>query len=174
MKLESVPLHELTEDPRNARTHDERNMAAIKASLARFGQVEPLVVREETGVVVGGNGRLAAMREMGWAEASIVRVPLTDAKATALGIALNRTADLAGWNEERLADLIADIARDGFELPAVDELDLGSLVDDALIFGAMGAGPAPDFAPNDGADQDRLDQKKAVTCPNCATEFVPR
>ena len=61
-----VPLAELHPDPGNARAHNERNLAAIRDSLLRFQQAEPLVVQKSTGRVIGGNGRLAAMRELGW------------------------------------------------------------------------------------------------------------
>ena len=110
MKVTTVALDELVPDPRNARTHDERNLAAIQGSLERFGQVEPLVVRAGTNVVVGGNGRLEAMRSMGWEEASVTYQDLTDEQAIALGIALNRTAELAAWDNEQLADLLEDLS----------------------------------------------------------------
>ncbi|MBA2557275.1 MAG: hypothetical protein H0V12_08040 [Chloroflexi bacterium] len=40
-------------------------MEAIAASLRRFEQVEPLVVQKATGRVIGGNGRLVAMKKLG-------------------------------------------------------------------------------------------------------------
>ena len=61
LAITRVPLDALHLDPANARAHDERNLAAIEASLARFGQAEPLVVQAGTGRVIGGIGRMAAM-----------------------------------------------------------------------------------------------------------------
>lgn len=98
LKVRSVSLEKLKEDPANPRSHDERNIAAIKGSLAKFGQVEPLVIQSSTGMVIGGNGRLAAMRELGWKEAQVVYVDMDDAKARMLSITLNRTGELAEWN----------------------------------------------------------------------------
>ena len=66
LEMVTVGLGELVADGENARTHPEENLKAITASLREFGQVEPLVVRRGTNVVVGGNGRLAAMRGLGW------------------------------------------------------------------------------------------------------------
>lgn len=60
-----VPLDALHLDPADARQHGERNLEAIMGSLQRFGQREPLVVQAKTGRVIGGNGRLLAMRELG-------------------------------------------------------------------------------------------------------------
>lgn len=70
--IRRVALDAIHQDPANARQHGERNLDAIRASLARFGQVEPLVVHKATGRVIGGNGRVAAMRSLGWTEADVV------------------------------------------------------------------------------------------------------
>ena len=56
------PLSEFTPDPANARRHPDRNLEAIRGSLARFGQRKPIVTRPVNGtlVVVAGNGTLEA------------------------------------------------------------------------------------------------------------------
>lgn len=119
MEIVDVKISELVEDPLNARTHDKRNIDAIKASLERFGQVEPLVVRAGSNVVVGGNGRLAAMRSLEWKAATVTYQELTDAQAAALGITLNRTAELAAWDNEQLATTLENLIDAG---DGVDEL----------------------------------------------------
>jgi ParB-like chromosome segregation protein Spo0J len=65
LSIRRVALSTLHLDPANARQHGERNLESIKASLARFGQAEPLIVLKRTGRVIGGNGRMVAMRELG-------------------------------------------------------------------------------------------------------------
>ena len=112
MDVKRVKISEIHEDPANSRKHGERNLATITASLTQFGQVEPLVVQKSTGRVVGGNGRLAAMRKMGLQEVDIVEVDLTDVQAASLGIALNRTAELAEWDLEALARTVSGIKED--------------------------------------------------------------
>lgn len=115
MTIETVPVDSLTLDPANARKHDERNLEAIKASLARFGQQHPLVV-SAAGSVVAGNGRLMAARELGWTEINVIRTDLTGAQLVAFGITDNRTAELAEWDNETLAQLVQGIAIDDDEL----------------------------------------------------------
>lgn len=127
LKVKKVRIGTLVEDPANARKHDKRNMAAITASLKRFGQVEPLVVQQSTKQVIGGNGRLTAMRELKWKTVSVVEVDLDNNEATALGIALNRTAELAEWDLETLGKLIgtledADQLTTGFSQGEIDNL----------------------------------------------------
>ena len=57
-KVETVSLVQLTPDPGNARVHGSDNLAAIKASLQRFGQVRPLLTTG-SGTVLAGNGTRA-------------------------------------------------------------------------------------------------------------------
>ena len=102
LKIKRVPIDSLYLDPSNARIHDTQNLEAITSSLKRFGQAEPLVVQGKTGRVIGGNGRLVAMKKLGWTECEIVELEVDDLTATSLGIALNRTAELAGWDEKTL------------------------------------------------------------------------
>lgn len=115
VNVNRVALEVLEVDPDNARTHDEANLAAIQASLLRFGQAEPLIVQRSRRRVIGGNGRLEAMRRIGWKEADAVFVDLDDTAARALSLALNRTAEAsdagdvpaARWNVDRLLEQLA-------------------------------------------------------------------
>lgn len=109
MRVRRARLSELHPDPSNARKHDSRNLDAISASLKQFGQVEPLVVQKSTGKVIGGNGRLEVLRRAGETEADIVEVDVNDTQAAALGIALNRTGELAGWDDEALAKILQSL-----------------------------------------------------------------
>ena len=106
MKLERTKLDALTCDPANVRKHDQRNLDAIKASLQRFGQQHPIIV-DAAGVIRAGNGRYMAMRALGWSECDIVRTDLKGSEATAFAIADNRTAELATWDDDALAQQLA-------------------------------------------------------------------
>lgn len=126
-----VPVDTLHIDPANARKHGDENLDAIAASLKRFGQAEPLVVQKNTGRVVGGNGRLAVMRKLGWTEATVVELDLDDLTATALGIALNRTSELAEWNDSTLARLLEELRAEGvLDGVGYSESDLDALLDE--------------------------------------------
>ena len=108
MKLEMRPVDELVLDSANARGHSDRNLEAIKSSLARFGQQKPIVI-DGSGVVRAGNGTLEAARQLGWLELSVVVTELEGTEATAYGIADNRTGELAAWEEETLAALLTSM-----------------------------------------------------------------
>jgi len=153
-----VALDALHPDPANARLHGERNLEAITASLARFQQVEPLVVQKSTGRVIGGNGRLAAMKAMGWAEADVVEVDLDDTQATALGIALNRTAELAEWDLPSLGRILKSLEADGaLDGVGFDEDELQQVLDDLLAQQSIGVDEDDIPAPPDAATSKRGD-----------------
>ena len=134
-----LPLSAIVPDPRNARTHNDRNLAEIRNSLLVFGQAEPLVVQAGTRRLIAGHGRLEVMRRLGWAEADVVELAVDDRQATALGIALNRTAELAGWDDEVLAKALAEL-KDAVGLEGVgfDEREVERLLREA---GLVAAGP---------------------------------
>ncbi|MFN7019902.1 MAG: DNA modification methylase [Phycisphaerales bacterium] len=118
LRTSLVPMTGLSEDPANLRLHDRRSIDQIKASLARFGQQKPVVV-DAHGVVVAGNGLLAAARELGWTHIASMRSGLDGVDRVAYAIADNRTAELSTWDAEalrRVADAMsdADLADAGF------------------------------------------------------------
>ena len=126
MKTEVVPIDSLQFDPANVRKHGEKNLATIKASLSRFGQQKPIVV-DANGVVRAGNGTLAAMNALGWKEVAIVRSPLAGAEATAYAIADNRTAELAEWDDDALAQTLAALQIEDDELAIATGFDLSEI-----------------------------------------------
>lgn len=122
LEVERVEVASLVKDPANVRRHSEKNLEAIKGSLARFGQQKPIVVGAD-GVVIAGNGTLAAAQSLGWSMIDIVRSPLTGSEATAYAIADNRTAELAEWDEGALAQQLAALSIEDEELASATGFD---------------------------------------------------
>ena len=139
MKTERVKIAELLPDPSNVRRHDKRNLDAIKASLAKFGQQKPIVIGP-AGVVIAGNGTMQAAQELGWESIDIVRSDLAGVEATAFAIADNRTSELADWDGASLAETLAGLQLDedfdhlaaGFTDEEIDGL-MSGLVPDEII-----------------------------------------
>ncbi len=146
LTVRRLALDDLHLDVSNARTHGPENMDAIIGSLKRFGQAEPLVVQKSTHRVIGGNGRLEAMRKLGWTHCDIVELDLDDLQATALGIALNRSSELATWNDATLAKLLEELkANDALDGVGYSPADIDQLLDD-LEMQSIGEGD-PDDVP---------------------------
>jgi ParB family transcriptional regulator, chromosome partitioning protein len=165
MKVEQAEIAKLIPDQANARKHDEKNIKAIAASLQRFGQQKPIVV-DPAGVVRAGNGTLYAAQSLGWKKISVVRSDLENAEAAAYAIADNRTAELAEWDNEVLAQTLDQLDAEAIAATGFDEAEIAALLKDL----------SADFGPGTAEDQGKLDQlePKLVTCPKCETTFDTR
>ena len=107
----AVPIDQVQGDPANARTHPERNLAIIKASLTGFGQQKPIVI-DAKGICLAGNGTLLAARALGWTHIAVTRSGLSGAQAHAYSIADNRASDTSQWDDQTLAQHLARLQND--------------------------------------------------------------
>lgn len=150
-----VPVASLHEDPANVRRHPDRNREVVRASLREFGQVEALVVEKGTGRVIGGNCRLAVLRALGVEWVQVAEVDVHGVDATRLALVLNRSAEIAEW-DDGLADLLRSLDEEGADLAGIgwSAEDMARLLDV----------PAPE--PDGGADQEAIEGTYAVlvTC----------
>ena len=132
MEFKEVPLDWLVLDPQNARLHNDRNKNAVRASLSEFGQVEVLVIQKGTNIVIGGNCRLQEMRRLGHETAWVAEVDVDDTKAKRLALALNRTGELAQWDDKMLGKLLGELESEG-DLAGVgwNDVEMDRLLADA-------------------------------------------
>lgn len=157
MNVENVRIDTLIADANNARSHSERNVDAIAASLRRFGQQKPIVV-DGDGTVIAGNGTIRAALSLGWETVAVVRTALVGDEARAFAIADNRTAELATWEDETLRAQLAALAE-------VDESLLRATGFDSAIdtLGTLNPGAeAPDDFPE--VDENISTDRE---CPRC-------
>jgi len=118
MEVHEVDISTLAFDPANTRKHPESNMAAIKGSLAKFGQQKPIVI-DKNNVVIAGNGTLAAAMALGWKMIKSVRTNLEGPEAIAFALADNRAAELAEWDLEPLSKTLQGLKDIDFDLAAI-------------------------------------------------------
>ena len=105
----------------------------LKKSIEHFGYVEPVIVNDRTGLVVGGHQRVKVLKDLGYTDIEVVHVDLDDANEKALNIALNKIS--GDWDAEKLEDLLREINVDtdldvmltGFDASELDTLFNGSL-----------------------------------------------
>lgn len=100
--VEKIPIDLLKPYPGNARTHDDRQLAKISASLQSFGWMNPILA-ERDGTIIAGHGRWLAAKSLGLTECAVIRVEhLTPDAARAYRLADNRLAELSGWDRDTL------------------------------------------------------------------------
>lgn len=85
------------------------NVAAIQDSLRENGQFRPIVVNKRTGEILGGNHTWKAAKAEGWKKVSAVYVDVDDDAAARIVLADNRTNDLATYNADLLAEVLAGL-----------------------------------------------------------------
>jgi DNA modification methylase len=147
MKIETLPLATISLDPANVRLHDERNLDAIRGSLARFGQQKPIVI-DGAGVIRAGNGTYLAAKALGWESISAVRTELEGLEAAAFAIADNRTSDLSVFDNAALSTLLQSLhAEDALAGVGFDEKELNAILDEVIAAGQSLDGIVEDGAP---------------------------
>jgi len=113
-KQETRAVSDLIEYAQNSRTHSDKQVSKICASITEFGFTNPVLV-DENNTIIAGHGRILAAKKLGMEEVTaVVLVGLTEAQKKAYVIADNKLALDAGWDEKTLV----------LELEAIKELDL--------------------------------------------------
>jgi len=113
----------LTLNPANVKKHDRRSVRTIASSLLKFGQRAPLVATT-AGVVLVGNGRLMAARELGWSHVAVLVVDDDEHDAEAYALVDNRSAEVgSSWDWEALSAALARQVDQGRDLTVLGWLE---------------------------------------------------
>src|ERR671925_1473099 len=146
-RIELWPIDRLRPYERNPRTHSDAQVDQIAASMVEFGWTNPVLVGEQGGILAG-HGRLLAARKLGLAEVPVIRFEhLSEAQKRAYLIADNALALNAGWSEELLAQELAWLRDERFDLDLVgfDATELERLL--TLADGEAASDEAEDEVP---------------------------
>ena len=115
LRVQHVPIGQLKPWPGNPRRMPEAEMHKLVRSIQTFGLVEPLVVRRQDNLVIGGHQRLEAAKALNLPRVPVVFVAVSEAEAKALSLALNRIE--GEWDLPKLGALLDELR----ELPDLDE-----------------------------------------------------
>ncbi len=138
----------------NARTHSDKQIAQIAASIRAFGFANPVLVDSDGGILAG-HGRVAAAKLLGMEMVPTIGLAhLSAAEQRAYVIADNRLAELAGWDREILKielEALADLDLNfELEITGFETAELDILLDDDIREGAddpADSTPAPEEGP---------------------------
>jgi hypothetical protein len=152
----ATPVGELSTWPGNPRRGDTD---AIAESLARFGQLRPVLALPDGRIVAGNHLFRAATEVLGWDTVAAVREDMSAGEAEAYLLADNRLAELGSNDPDELADMLASV-RDSGELIGTGYSD-GEV--DALLR-SLAPGPSGFERVGDaGGEGDKFD----FECPSC-------
>jgi DNA modification methylase len=102
MIIEKKKLSELKPAPYNPRQSTAKQEKHLKASLEKFGVVEPIIYNKQTGYIVGGHFRVRELTKLGYKEVECVIVDLNEEDERELNIRLN--ANTGEWDWDSLAN----------------------------------------------------------------------
>jgi ParB family transcriptional regulator, chromosome partitioning protein len=115
-RFERWRMDRLRPAARNARRHDESQIQRIAESMRHYGWTAPLLI-DPTGEIIAGEARWKAGQLLGQAEAPVIVIDgLTEAQREAYRVADNRLAEYATWDEDMLAEILAELQTLEFDL----------------------------------------------------------
>ncbi len=130
-EVEYVDIDVLMVPPTHANTHSKRQIAKLKRSIQTAGFLSVIVVDEDN-VVRAGAARLAALKQLGFTTAPVIRAKgLSEAQLRAFALADNRIAEDSRWDDGLLkvelsylvdCDTEIDLDSTGFETAEIDNL----------------------------------------------------
>jgi hypothetical protein len=110
LQIETVAIDSILENPANTRIHSDTQLQSLAASLKRFGQRIPLVVNEKDRIILVGNGRFRAMRDiLKWKAVDVVWSKLNSTEATAFSIADNQLGVISEWDSNLLSSTVQEL-----------------------------------------------------------------
>lgn len=127
LKIEYIPIGELTPYSGNAKTHPAEQIEQIKRSIEEFGFNDPIAVWGSDNTIVEGHGRLIAGMELGIEKVPIIRLDeLTDEQRRAYTLAHNKLTmnsdfdfNLLEMELEEIGSI--DMSQFGFDMSVLSE-----------------------------------------------------
>lgn len=114
VNVEIRPIKQIKTAKYNPRRISDQQLASLKASIERFGFVDPVIVNDRTGTLVGGHQRIKAAKDLGLKDVPVVSVNLDDAEEKALNVALNKIS--GEWDLDLLRGVLEDVQAGGLDL----------------------------------------------------------
>ncbi len=108
-KIEIWPIERLIPYVANPRKHPKRQIDQLVANLEQFRALVPLMV-DKHGTVIAGHARILAARKLGLTHLQVIVLDhLTESQTRALRLADNKSAENAGWDEDKLSAELAAV-----------------------------------------------------------------
>src|ERR1700693_5661356 len=139
-QIRIVPIGSLKPYEKSARIHNQRQRRKLRTLLKRFGQMTPIIV-DDSDVIVDGHAVWEELTSLGYTEIQVVvAANRTLAEIRALRLALNRIAEEAAWDSDKLRaefgeliELGIDLELTGFDTVEIDmTLSIGEPAGDAV------------------------------------------
>lgn len=157
-EITKVKTSDLKLDLENLRGHNDSEIDLIARSLTVFGQFKPLIVDKNTMTVKIGNGRLMAMRKIGWVECDCI---LLDWSAQGgMEVVDNRLNEMSAWVDKSINKWFVDKGADWWGIDDATSSKVEKLIEKEEKKKQEGASNNRDEKAVDTKNEERL-------CPCC-------
>jgi len=146
-----VDIKEVKPHPKNRNFHSDEQIQRLSEIIKYQGFRDPLIISNQTGLLVSGHGRLMAAKKLGLKKLPVIFQDFESPDQEYASLISENS--IASWSELNLTAINGDIAElDGESF----DLELLGLKDFKL-----------DYEP----DSTKADTKTLITCPSCRFEF---
>lgn len=131
---EWVPIEAVRPWADNPRKNEGEPVRKVAESIKRFGFGAPILARAENKEIIAGHTRWLAAKELGLDRVPVRFMDLDPADAKLLALADNRIAEEASWDDEKLAQILAELRAQDVALVAFgfDDEEIERLVSKAI------------------------------------------
>jgi len=127
-----IPITELKPNPRNPNIHSEQQVSLLARIMEFQGQRAPIIVSNQTGLIVKGHGRLEALQKAGWQNAAVdFQDYQSEEHEYADMVADNEIAKLATTDKDRILESLKDLEFGDdfdFEMLGIPDFNLDDLL----------------------------------------------
>lgn len=147
-KIEFVKTADLIPYARNAKRHDDAQVAKLAGSIREYGFTNPVLIDADNGIIAG-HGRVLGAQKLGLADVPCIRLAhLTETQRRAYVLADNRLAEIGGgWDADLLRIEVDELSETGVDLDGIG-LDAAALAELTSAFDAKETG-MPELASGD-------------------------
>jgi len=158
-KIKYIPIDDLNPAPYNPRQISREEMVKLTKSINEYGFVDPVIVNNRTGNIVGGHQRVEAAKFLDLKEIPIIEVDLDPVMEKAFNLALNKIS--GEWDLPKLKDILGELDLGDFdiELTGFDEIEVERLM------------TSIELDPPDEDEKDREPTEIQCKCPECGHKF---
>lgn len=158
LKVKNIPIESIKPYENNPRRVSEDAVNAVTASVKEFGFRVPVILDKDN-VIVAGHTRVLAAQKLGLSEIPcVVADDLTPEQIRAFRLVDNKTAELTGWDFEKLDMELEELSLDmndfGFDVGGED-------IDTGAFFTEAEAVQQPE----------KKVLSRVITCPACGAEI---
>lgn len=131
-KIEFVKTADLIPYARNAKRHDDAQVAKLAGSIREYGFTNPVLIDASNGIIAG-HGRVLGAQKLGMEDVPCIRLShLTETQKRAYVLADNRLAEIGGgWDPDTLRIEVDELRVAGVDLDGIgfDASALAELLD---------------------------------------------